>query len=418
MSVFVLPCEILHREFDSKLLLALRLVNQGHICLIGFDKYFNAFLQKYAQVVLYEKSLSTIMFESRIARVKNAGGRVVVSDEEGSVDLEETPEALAVRVDKRSIKGIDSFHLWGNDDYQFYSHRFPDLVDKMTIIGSHRFDLLNSLGRDFYSTKIAAIKEIFGNFALFNDNIGVDHFDSNYQHPRSFFSVDDQQLDSASKEYKILSSQRIEKRNLVAEYLVSFVKRGFPLIIRPHPVYDSIFWHNIFRKYRNATVIYRENVEPWIHASSFTITAGCTTGLQAALAHKPSFNIPSKYDHPFNSKVLPPLDITKSIPRQISNCKADMSAINLRMFHECESSTEKISQLLHAEAQFLNKPDLSLLVNCLNTVKNPFAPSAPKWSDLPLNAVKTKVHLWSKALSTLSPKVQQVQAGVFLISPS
>ena len=48
------------------------------------------------------------------------------------------------------------------------------LNEKIKILGSHRYDLLNSIGKEFYSDKVMSIKNLFGNFMLFNDNLAVD----------------------------------------------------------------------------------------------------------------------------------------------------------------------------------------------------------------------------------------------------
>ena len=71
MKLVCLPCEIQHREFDSKLILAARLVQQNKCAvLIGYDKYFSSILNHIPNCFLLDKSMSTIMLKSKLNRAK------------------------------------------------------------------------------------------------------------------------------------------------------------------------------------------------------------------------------------------------------------------------------------------------------------------------------------------------------------
>ena len=55
VALICLPCEIMLRELDAKLLLAVRLATQyGHHVLIGYDKYFTQAIHSLGPVVLLE----------------------------------------------------------------------------------------------------------------------------------------------------------------------------------------------------------------------------------------------------------------------------------------------------------------------------------------------------------------------------
>ena len=56
MSLYLLPCEIYHREFDAKLLLSMRLASvlEGKV-ILGYDKYFNSLIPFLPSCVLLEK---------------------------------------------------------------------------------------------------------------------------------------------------------------------------------------------------------------------------------------------------------------------------------------------------------------------------------------------------------------------------
>ena len=245
------------------------------------------------------------MLNTRIRPCKERSGIVFVNDEEGVNDLDETPEALDIRADKNAVPFIDKYIAWGSDDAQFFSSRKPGLASKISIVGSHRYDLLSSIGSTFYESEISSIKNLFGDFVLFNDNLAVDHYDKSYVPPTRLFMSDTEQQSKALSEWNNIVNEHKSRRELVRDFLISLASSGLNIVVRPHPVYDSLFWHESFRLIPNIQTIYNGCVEPWIHASRAVVTTGCTTGLQALLASKPSFELDISKSNAFSSNLLP-----------------------------------------------------------------------------------------------------------------
>lgn len=305
-KLICLPCEIQHREFDSKLILANRLAQRDDvIVLIGYDKYFAQILRSTSNCFLLDKSMSTLMLKNRIAPCKERAGVVFINDEEGVNDLDETPEALDIRADQNAIPYLDKYLAWGEDDAKFFSSRKPGLASKISIVGSHRYDLLNNIGTSFYAPDIFSIKQLFGDFVLFNDNLAVDHFDKSYIPPTKLFNSDSTQQTRALAEWENIVVDHTSRRESVRDLLINLASSGLNIVVRPHPVYDSIFWHDSFRLIPNIQTIYQGSVEPWIHASRAVVTTGCTTGLQALLACKPSFELDLGKSKAYSSNILP-----------------------------------------------------------------------------------------------------------------
>lgn len=338
MKLACFPCEIQHREFDSKLLLAMRIVSKMKgdcAVLIGYDKYFSSILKNTQNVFLLDKSMSTIMYNARIKPCKENGGVVFINDEEGVNDLDETPEVLDIRLDEKAIGSIDKYLAWGEDDSNFFSSRKTGLASKIVITGSHRFDLLNKIGRQLYKEDIAAIKTLFGSYVLFNDNLMVDQYDKSYVPPTNQFDTDTQSQAKADREWNDIISEHTQRREKVRVFLSDLANNNFNIVIRPHPVHDSIYWHKNFRLTSRVHTLYKGSVEPWLHAADAVITTGCTTGLQAALANKPSFELPvTENSKAFSSSVLPKC-----------NSIRDLSSKSLEMateyFHNYQSKTQK-----------------------------------------------------------------------------
>ena len=136
-KVICLPCEIQHREFDSKLILANRLAQYDDVVvLLGYDKYFGQILRSTSNCFLLDKSMSTLMLNNRIAPCKERAGIVFVNDEEGVNDLDETPEALDIRADKNAVQFIDKY--FGALMMQIL--QFATCISFENLNSSHRYD--------------------------------------------------------------------------------------------------------------------------------------------------------------------------------------------------------------------------------------------------------------------------------------
>lgn len=418
MKLVCLPCEVQHREFDSKLLLAARLANTKDCAvLIGFDKYFSSILSNIPGCFLLDKSMSTLMLESRIKPCKNKDGIVFVNDEEGVNDLDETPAALDVRADSSAVKFIDKYLAWGEDDLLFFGERKQGLKEKTSIVGSHRYDLLNKIGKDVYAQEVQSLRMIFGDFILYNDNLAVDHYDPHYKPPTHLYSSKEGQFRKASDEWARVTKEHIARRDRVRDCLLNLSRFGINIVVRPHPVYDPLFWHESFRLIHNIQTIYKGPVEPWIHASKAVITTGCTTGLQALLADKPSFELPvTESSKAFSSNILPkfssPSDLNASslslVQKSLPHLRKQLSK---RWFHS-NSTTELMAELITDSIHCLpSRTDFSWL-SCIQRQQ----PTVPKWRELLTHQVQSRLHAFTNILQ-LNPSLRckKVTTGLYIV---
>ena len=416
-KVICLPCEIEHREFDSKLILANRLAQRDDVVvLIGYDKYFGQILRSTSNCFLLDKSMSTLMLNNRIAPCKERSGIVFINDEEGVNDLDETPEALDIRADKHAVPLIDRYLSWGNDDAKFYADRKLGLEQKISVVGSHRYDLLNNIGRAFYQRDVSAIKDIFGDFILFNDNLAVDHFDKSYVPPTKYFKSDVEQQSKALSEWDNIVNDHKSRREIVRDFIIKLAKSGLNVVVRPHPVYDSLFWHESFRLVSNIHTIYKGCVEPWIHASRAVVTTGCTTGLQALLASKPSFEIDIARSKAFSSRILPLCSSSSDLtPSSISELSSTFTIarekLQTRWFHN-QSTTLEMSELIFDSLSSL-PPQSSF--DWLPTIHR-LSPQPPKWRGLTYDNVLDKQQRIQNILNLSSPvKCQKVSTALYAL---
>ena len=145
--------------------------------------------------------MSTIMLHSRIKPCKVIGGIVFINDEEGVNDLEETPHALDIRADPSAVDYVDRYLAWGSHDAAFYGSKKPGLAKKISITGSHRYDLLNDIGRSIYRPEIESIQTIFGSFVLYNDNLAVDRYTKQYTPPLNLYNASPNDFVRAKSEW-------------------------------------------------------------------------------------------------------------------------------------------------------------------------------------------------------------------------
>ena len=421
VKLFCFPVEIQHREFDSKLILAARLadLNPNHACLIGFDRYFSQILDNSCASFLLDKSMSTIMLKARIQPCKKNNGVVFISDEEGVNDLDETPAALDIRADNSAVPYIDQYLAWGDDDSSFYGNRKSGLSSKITICGSHRYDLLNDIGMQYFAEEVSSIKTLFGNFILFNDNLAVDHYDKSYKVPTKLFNSKPEQSKLADIEWSRITTEHSERRAHVKSAILRLADFGFNIVVRPHPVYDSIFWHESFRLHSRIQTIYSGNVEPWIHAADAVITTGCTTGLQALLAGKPSYELPVGHSKAYSSSILPecrspknllPHNMAQDLPR----FRTALQQVQKRWSHG-GSSTLKYAELIDSYSDKLSN---RFLIEDLNNIRS-LDPKPPKWRSLTTPYVNTKLETIKSILhlnSTL--KVSKVAKCLYCVHSS
>lgn len=416
MALICLPCEIQHRELDAKLLLATRLCSTyGHHCLIGYDKYFNEVISELGPVVLLDKSMSSIMVDARIKKVKDNGGYVAVSDEEGFNDLAETPFAFIARVDSNSWSLIDVYCCWGNYDYEFFMQHCNAPAEKLINIGNCRSDLLNTMGLAFYSEEISSIKNLFGNFMLVSDNFSIDHYHKNYMPPK-FKSITSSLRSAQMTEWSLQQKSALTRRENLTKLIDDIIaNKSCNIVIRPHPVNDPIYWHQKYRLNDCVSIIYKYNADPWVHASDGVLSCGCTVGLQAIYADKKSFHFEDENN-------LPSKSITKELSHEVNKledldvgfeaCKLQNNR-KMYFWNTHGSSTERFADLLSEGAGKLPTRTDKIKLKRINEL----VPLPPKWRSIKIFDVISKVEKWSKIINTKQPHVSKVSPGVYLMAP-
>ena len=438
MKLGLLPCEIYHREFDAKLILAARMAKMHNFkVIIGYDKYFNQLIKHLPPALLLEKSCSSIMWEGRIKPTKEKGGTAIVNDEEGFNDLGEENEIIFTnRLDLHAAEQIDLYSCWGEIDYKFWG-KIQALQNKIEILGNSRSDLVNSIGRRLYADQANSLKEIYGDYVLASDNFGVEKRD----HITPIFNISEEKRNIAEKKLSEIINSKKENREIFADMICQSAQKmtSTQFIIRPHPVADSKWWDCRFSKERNVHVIYHLNIDPWIIGAKALISMGCTTAMQAAIAGTPIIEI-EKINN--NEKIkntglgyqftcLKASSAEKMMEHihTAMNEKSSKTFRNLdlldRYWHKCQtaSATTKFSDLFNNLGKEIDKSmheDLYRVLNMAHRfyMKNPIKFDQTKWISPTIKQVNNKFKIISSILNEQELKIQKISNGLFFVSKS
>lgn len=438
MSIVLLPSEIYHREFDAKLILAMRLV-QDHNCmvLVGYDKHFNNISKPMPPALLMDKSCSSMIWKGRIKNIMLSGGNAIVNDEEGFNGLSRSNKnSFLNRVDDLAACSIKKYLCWGEIDFKFFS-QVKQLCGKSVVLGNCRSDLLSERGRDFYSDESQALQRIYGNFVLCSDNFGVEDRSGPYLPPQ--FNDSDEVNKLANIEFEKRITELKRRREIYCQVLEeAVVKLPYTnFILRPHPRSDQRWWVNRFWKYRNFHIIYHLNIEPWIHSAAALLSMGCTSALQSIVAGTPVIEIVDKNQHFASAQIsgyaLKFTNLHVSSGAELIQAlgdaqdkKSSFNSVDMidRYWHLCRESTASIrfSELMGEFIPPFNPNNLRSLQDMLSRYsvfykKYGIRFNDTKWHKPQLSTVIRKLNSIAKSFELRVPKIYKVCESLYLIGP-
>jgi surface carbohydrate biosynthesis protein len=277
MRAVILPSENQVREFDAKLLLACVLAERGLRVFVGARHEIHNRIASFPPSVYVAKDFRK-QSERILAIVSRLGHGIVAWDEEGFV--QPVPELYySRRFSPVAASFVDTFFAWGEIDARLLSRAPLAVTDRIKVTGNPRLDLLRPELRRFHESAVAAIRQRFPRFVLFNSNFGS----LNPQVKASRLDVGPM-ADVARRFWE----QRQAAFNAFQEVLPRLAKAIAPvqLVIRPHPAERHALWADLVKDAGNAHVIHEGASLLWILAAAVTFHSGCTTGIEAFLLGK------------------------------------------------------------------------------------------------------------------------------------
>ncbi len=438
MKLCLLPCEVYHREFDSKLNLACHLSStHGISTLIGYDKHFNVLSRCLSNSVIVDKSCSSIMWNGRIKHIVHSGGSAFVSDEEGFNNLSlSNKQSFINRVSSKAANSLHTYACWGTVDYNFYKE-IPELAPKMKIIGNIRSDLLSESGNQFYQNEIRSLKLLYGEFVLCSDNFCIEHRKGPYSLPR-YHGVSEEDHLKADTKYRQRMNESSKNRLFFADLIEKSCIENSHInyIIRPHPMSDPRWWVEKFWRYQNVHVIYHLPIEPWLHAASVVVSMGCTTSIQALVTKTPVIEISNPelssssknkgFSHLYTSYIADNIssfnDFLTSIMQKKLTGHLNLSRLSDVHWHNCFSSnvSHQFAYLISQAPTFLSENSPSDIFSLLSSFGNSKYNNiglidSSKWPIPKFSDISNKILRFSRIYRLKPPKLYKVSSALYLV---
>ena len=283
-----IPIEIKHREFLSQLLLSSFAIKAGFRVYIGSKGSINRLIERKSHkggIFFYKGGV----YLDRLYQIKKKCDHFVILDQELGTEKKTYAEYLRKRLLPDTDKLVDRYYVIGKYGYDVTCKTFPAMKDYTICTGWPRVDLWRKENDYLFKEKTESILKKYGNFMLFSSDFGYN----------SKKIIDDRiGYIKKTKNKLILKSLPWEKNRAEKSYKEynQFLKlledydklKDCPLIIiRPHPAEDIDAWFEFSKKLKNIKIIYKDEITPWINASSGLIHRGCTSAIQAHMRGLP-----------------------------------------------------------------------------------------------------------------------------------
>jgi surface carbohydrate biosynthesis protein len=287
ISIF-LPIEIKTRELLAKVILAKFIISnpkKNSRCYIGSKSSIDRLLslkKTNSGIFLYKGGLSI----NKLKKIKEKVEKFLILDEEigpASINLEKD---MPIRLWDGSEKYIDRYYTIGKNVDSLARKLLPKLKNKIILTGWPRVDLWKKEFRYIYRNSTENIRKKYGKFILFSSDFGYN----------SQTRIHDIKNQFKKSEWKILQEILPDEMNWAKNIFLEFKKiikmmqelderSDIPqIIIRPHPAEDLEEWKKISKSFKRIKVIYKDDISPWIYASSAVLHRGCTSAVQTFMA--------------------------------------------------------------------------------------------------------------------------------------
>lgn len=297
--LILLPIEVAAREFDWKLILALRLVSSEFSLLIGPHGFINAAC-KYTKNFIYlgDDSIwhytnDTSAKFSTLNTIHENNGSIIAIDEEGDClygTRENKLKSLAIRDQVKYLRSTDRVLVWGNWQKTVLQNLNQQSKVPIIVSGHPRVDLTAGLDPAYNKAKnFAANVQNVNEFILVNTN-----FAGPTNSHRDKKRVIDAEIVAYGGVDTFLPLWRHESTLfLEAIELIREIAKKLPrqkIVLRPHPSESKSTYEAIFSDIANLTISTpTDSIAPWIQNAQSVIHFGCTTGLESSLCGKPTF---------------------------------------------------------------------------------------------------------------------------------
>jgi len=340
-----LPIEIKARELDSRLYLALRLLEKGFSVVIGQKTGVNRsmFSQK-KPFIYFDKGVSRGDM-SFYKAIQASNGLLVGIREEGIANnLNVNIEELTYTYNNSSAEQFSLIFIWGKRSEKIIKTNCPNLnSSKLIVTGHPSFDLLHEDLINYYY-KLRELKyKIKPGYILINTNFARNNGFLSFDRSK-IFNIKNKDFfsDKLKKEYE---EATLFEKKIFLEFLkmIKVLSNSFPeknIVIRPHPIENSKTYEREFKEYSNIKVIKDGSAKEWIVGADTVIHHDCTTGIEAFFANKTVISYCPYSNENFTAK------LTQDVSIKIYNLEDLISLIKSGSKNDKLSKIEKKKEKL------------------------------------------------------------------------
>ena len=323
----LLPVETTNREFDGKLLLALKALERGYEPIIGSRTAMHAILPSLPKSIYLAKGARS--GSARVFSLLEALGHVIVAlDEEALVRFPD--EAFHMKLDPETFNRPRLLYAWGKSNADvwrsFRDYRGTPVLEA----GNPRIDMLRPEIREYYRNDCLALQRRYGRFVLLSSNFSfVNHFIPNHVRYKVAKSADKGRSDAVKSGFVAHKKALFEKFLALVPVLANAIAPQ-SLVIRPHPSENAQAWRDAAQGLANVHVIHERPMAPWLMAANVLVHNGCTSAIEAsvlgtpAIAYRP---VRSAHDLDLPNKLSLELD---AAPAVINACQMQISRNSAR----------------------------------------------------------------------------------------
>ena len=305
-----LPIEVKARELDTKVFLALRLVEKGFSVAVGSKIAIHKhMLLSKKPFIYFSKGINPLKWDL-YNTIKFSNGLMVEIQEEGNIS--KNYDVLILVHNNPSAKLFSLIFTWGNSPKKVIENNCPNLnYSNIKATGHPSFDLLHQNLIGYYKALFNSNYNIKPNYILINTNFGIYNGYSNYEESQKI-NNNLKELYNEDKKKEWLEIEKLQGKVLF-EFLkmIKVLSKSFPqkkIIIRPHPMEKMEIYKKEFKEFNNIEIIREGSAREWIVNSEAVIHYDCSTGIEALIARKNVISFCPFYDEKIVAKL--PIEIS------------------------------------------------------------------------------------------------------------
>ena len=308
-----LPIETKARELDTKIYIALKLVEKGFQVVIGSKRGVHfRMLTKNEYFIYFDKGIYSLFWDFYNA-IKFSKGLIVEIQEEANIS--NSFDKLISTHNNRCAELASLIFTWGALPKKIIEQNCPKLNKSVLKATGHpSFDLLHKNNIKYYYKLGKQNINYIGTYILVNTNFGHYNGYINYNDSRRVNS----NLKDLYNNHERKKWTKIEKfqKKIIKEFIKMIIalSKSFPdkkIVVRPHPVERLDYYENSFKKFNNVDVIRKGSAREWIVNAESIIHYDCSTGIESLIAGKNVISFCPYYNEDLVVKM--PIDVSIKI---------------------------------------------------------------------------------------------------------